>query len=320
MSINLIVQKPDAISFEARRHNSRSVDKRAMASAFVNMDDRQLRDLAYVSARREQGNRKQKKSLSSSLIALPIAAVFTDAILTKDKMIRKKITNIGGVVSNKTKALINKNIVVKLSDRVSESVKTGAQWGFILVMLGIYDSMRDALVSKTPSLQRFKENHPLPAFLVDLFAFVGLAGVGFEGAKKVANKMNKETPTIIDELNSLKDKLKKGINASVWSKKVLPAVESGVEKFAKNAPLPHSLGRFAIANAIWIVLLNSLLNRGRPVKVDKRAVEHNYNELKEAQFKTAKHLVNMCEVERSILRRDSHMAGEMEDEFDKTLG
>lgn len=319
MNIGSIGHNTEKVAFNSRREHPYVIDKRAMATAFVNMNDQQLQKIAYVSAHKE-ASQKQRPYLTSTLLALPVVGALTDTILTKEKMVADKVANLK---VKPTQELVNKianGTVVKLSDRLSAGVKTGAKWGFALVILGIYDSIRDAVVSKTPSLKRFRENHPIPAFLTDLAAFLGVALLGFKGAHKVGQKMFKETPEVIKGLDNVVESVKKGIDKSPLNEKVLPAVEEGITKLSSKSERLGNLAESAVRNSVWLVVLGSLLKGPTRPTVERKDVDRNMYNLKQAQLKTAKHLLKVTEIERNVLSRNQRMTDDLKDEFDKTLG
>lgn len=305
MIIKPIGNKSSGVRFTSDADNSDISNARARAVAFVKMNDNQIKRLAYMTAYDKKEDNKNRSSLVSALYAMPVAATLTDGILTKDLLVNRMLAGKQGPVSAAERAALSKKVVVNLSNRVSESSKTALGWGFGLVMLGVYNSFRNVIVSSSPKLKKFEQNNPFAALIADLGIFCGIAALGYKGAQRIGQRMVSHTPDAVANVNTMKNEFFKGLNKSKFNKKVLPAIVDGVEKFAKKAPITAGVGKFLLANSVWIVFFSSLFKGTGHAKQERDRIENNYFALKKAQCDTAKYLASTMDIERKTKAQDS---------------
>lgn len=295
VAIKPIGNKSSNVKFTSKNDDMDAMDKRAIATAFVNMSDRQLRELAYVSSYDENRDRRHKNTMLSTFYALPVVASVSSGLLKEVK---------------------GNNI---LSKKLGATGKTAMFWGFGLAMLGVYNIVRDAVVSNSKGLKKFEQNNPIPSLIMDLAVFMGLATLGFRGAAKVGEKISTKFPKTLNEISSHVINVKNWLNKTSLNKKVLPAIREGVDNFKTIMPITAEIGRVLIANSVWILLFAGLIKSSNHARNDRDRVEKNYHDLKQAQFETAKDLNKILEIERDVLAQDSAIAKEMKTEFDKEL-
>lgn len=300
VSIKPIGNKSQNTNFTSKEDDNIAMSKRDIASAFVNMSNREIRELAYVSSYDKHRENKQRSALLSTLYAMPIVASAAEGILTKGHLDKK----------------------------VSAAGKMAAHWGFGLLMLGAYSVVKNAIVDGSPGLKKFEKENPAPAIIVDLAAFLGVAMLGFRGAGKMGEMISKALPKTVDEMHSNVSHFKKWLNKTEINKKVLPALNEGVDNLSIHLPVVTEIGRFLVENSVWVLLFGGLIKSAKYANNDRRRVEETYHELKQAQFDTAKQLSKIYEVERNVMAQKCEKCGskentklkeEMEEEFDKTI-
>lgn len=253
------------------------------AKAFVNMNDSQIKTMAYIAAQDKNTEKKSKKSIISSLYALPVVASISSGILTKGR----------------------------LGTRAVATGKTAASWGGALLVLGGYNAVKNAVVSRSEKLQKAEQENPLLSLIADVGLFIGALSLGTKGARKAGAKLLEKSPNLaLNAFTKLQD-TKRLINKSMLNKKVLPAILNGVSKLEKKAPWAVAAGTTVIANSVLITFLTGILRGNSHVKQTNKEIEKNYKELKEAQINTAKHLTNVLSVRNDVLAQDSPIAAEL---------
>ncbi len=256
MAIKPIGNNISGVNFTSNNDEGASI-ARAKAIAFVNMDDAQLKNLAYVAS----FDKKHKKSSNASaLLALPIVAGLSKGILTPGK----------------------------LSGKTIAAAKTGANWGFGLIVLGVYNSIKKAVASKSPKVQEFESNHPLASLALDLVVLAGALTLGSKGLTKIRAKIVAKLPKEIAATKIMLDKTK--INT-----KYLPKITEHVSKIAQTAPWAVKAGAFVVDNAVYIPLMAGFLKSSNNIKQQHEKIRNNYYQLKEAQSEIAKKLVSETE-------------------------
>ena len=244
------------------------------AKACVNMNDSQLKTFAYIAAQDKNSEKNNRKSIISTLYALPLAASISTGILTKGK----------------------------LGTRAVASAKEAGKWGFALLALGAFNTAKNAVVSRSKKLKEFENNHPIASTLTDVGLFVGALTLGTKGAKAIAAKIATKSPKITTMLFTKLQNAKRFINNSMINKKVLPSILNNVAKLEKKAPWAVAAGTAVVANSVLILFLAGMLRGNSNEKQTKKNIENNYRDLKKAQLETAKRLTNVLAQDSSIVK------------------
>lgn len=248
------------------------------ASAFVNMDDSQLRYYAYESSIDKKEDRKHQNSISRTLYAIPVVETLAS-----------------GILAGKDAAL---------SVRTRDAGRTALSWTVLLGAVGLYNAVKNAVVSKSPTLQQFNNDHPVAAFLTDIgFIFTGFI-LGSIGLLKLNNHLEEKHPEQIEEGKKELEILKDEIDNTKFNTEILPKISARVAQFEEKAPKLMKVGKIALANSIWILAGVALLKSIKYTKERQEKADYNYEKLKGAQFKTAKQLVNVLSVERDVLAQN----------------
>jgi len=150
--------------------------------AFVDLNDRQLKNLAYaMSQNNENSSKKTKKNVSSTFIAMPIVDTIASGVLVEKF----------SAVSKEHAELLRK---VPLSERTFCAAKTAAFWGVGLGLIGIYNVAKKALTSQSTSAKKFDQEHPVASFLTDIAAITAGFFVAMKGLSKHLNKYFEKNP------------------------------------------------------------------------------------------------------------------------------
>lgn len=264
-------------SIENSRSNVKfsSKDKLQKASAFVNMSDDQIKDLAYISSYKENSkiNKKNKKIMTTTLLALPVAAAVSRGAFTRGSLGRKAL----------------------------KAGAAGADWGFALVVLGVYNGIKNSIVKKSEGLQNFEKHNPITSLIVDVALFMTALGLGGRGLNKLVGKLRTEHPEKALRADKKILNIAKSINKTKANNQYLPKISEGLAKFSEKMPITSGLAKFALANAVLITFATGLLKTIHNRKESNKKTEKVYRDLKEAQLDTAKALSNTLSVERDVL-------------------
>lgn len=248
------------------------------------MDDKQIKYLAAWKTAEEQP--KRKNPLKSLLITLPLVDTVSKFIM-KNGGTQSIIVN---DFSSKVSTIVHEIIPGSLSQKMSAAGHTAMKWGGVLLVLGAYNSIKNAIVSRSEKLQNIESKHPVLSMFADIGLFLGSLSLAEKGANKVAEKILKKTPKLVETMGEKVFSAKKWLDKTYVNTKVLPKISKLVEKVGKKAPLLAIAGLMAVATAPYIVILNGLLkasNQNRKLNKDFwEKYNKNYRDLKAEQLQT----------------------------------
>lgn len=297
MQIQSIDNKSN-VRFKSRNN----VDK---AAAFVNLDDNQLKELAYVMSYDKDSQKKHKKSLLSSFYAIPIVDTIASGILVSKSsfgrnLIEKLVDKRGFDGEQVARALNN----ASLKTRLKSAGSTAGFWALILGGIGIYDGVKKLAAKKSDSINHFQKDNPISSFVVDMGIILGGCALGAKGLKKLQEHFPSAKKEIAIKTNRVLGKL----NRTKFNKDILPKLAEGTATLSSKAPWAVNAGRFALANSVWIMFGLSLLKTSNSQKHERQKVEHNFHKLKSAQLETAKQLNKIMEAETIAAARKAQKA------------
>lgn len=281
MTVQLVGNDISNVNFTSKHRDG--LKDRERAAAFVNLNDDQVKLLAYSSANNQRHEKKVKRSMLLSLYALPFVSSISSGILAESK-------TAGASAS--------------LSERLLATSKTAWGWAGALLLLGAYTSVKNKLASKSQSHNDNKSNHPATSLVVDFAAFAGLLFAGSLAAPRIVNKFKALKPELAKSIADRSASINAKIDNGFLNQKVLAKITEKAEAFAKKAPWAASAGKAVIANSVWIVFIASMLNAAHHANQSKKKIENRYVQIKDAQFNTAKHLSNVLGVERDVLAQN----------------
>lgn len=299
MQIQLLDNNKSIVKFKSNN----SVEK---ASAFVNMDDQQLRQLAYVMSYDKDNEKKKHKSALKMFYAIPIVDTIASGIIVgKSRFARNLINKLTAHAENtkknlNTEAIYNGLSNPNLKNRLKAAGSTAGSWALWLSVIGIYTAVKDSIVSKSDSSKKFQRNNPISSFILD----VGAIFAGYAVTSTGLNKLKGMFPTTEKELSAKTNALLGKANKSSVNREILPKLSEGVLKLEKTAPWLVKSSKFALVNSVWILFGLSLLKSSHHAQRDNERVDKNYRKLKKAQFETSKRLNKALQVEKEILTQN----------------
>lgn len=282
MQVKVVENSNQSVKFKANANTQK-------ASAFVNMKDSQLKDLAYISATQGDDHKKRKRSIAATFYAIPVLDTVANGILPT------KITKEGGISRIKNAAL---------SERMGSAKKTAGGWAMILGTIGVYNAIKKAAVSDSKGYKKFNDNHPVLSFITDVAFILGGMSLATRGLGKVMNTSIVKNSKFLENLHGQKEVFKAYIDNSKMNKKIMPIITDAASKLAKEAPITANITKGAIAGSALIAFTVGLIKMIRHSNKENQKIEQNYIALKDAQFKTAKHLTNALSVEKDLLAQE----------------
>lgn len=252
-------------------------------SSFVNMDDSQLKLLAQAKAFDKEENKRNRKDIFKMICAIPIVDSISRGLMA-------------GAINNIERPALSKIL--------STAGKTAGSWALILSLFALYQSAESKISANNPPLQKFKKEHPLLDFVADcsiILAGLALCRKGFDAIKTNSKLTNSR---IFIKASEVIKNAKTGLNATAFNKTILPKVYELIETFAKAAPSAHKAGKALIYCAVPILFVSAVAKTVLYSKSQAEKVRQNYIDLKNKQFKAARHLSNALGVERDILAQE----------------
>ncbi len=265
MQVQLIENRNSKLGF-----NSNAIEQ---ASNFVNMDNSELRYLAYKSSYDPKKEQENRKSIVKTLYTIPVAETIAAGVLTKSV----------------------------LSDKVVSAAKKAGSWAGVIALVSLYSSVKNAIVSKSPSLQNFQQQNPFLALLADIGIISTSFIFGRAGIANLKDKVLKKYPDKVDKYSDKVADVKKWLNKTKLNKEILPKISAKLGKIAEKAPWAAKAGKFALLNSMWIILGVAALKAIKHSKDSNKKIEENYRALKKAQLKTSRDLVNILGTQNNIL-------------------
>lgn len=260
-----------------------------MATAFVNMKDSQLRDLAYVSAMQGDDHKKRRRAILATFYAIPVVDTIAHGILPT------KITKDGEIFRVKNAAL---------SERVGATGRTALSWGLILAVVGVYNGIKKAVVSDSKNAKKFDQNHPVLSFITDIGLILGGLVLATKGLNKLFNSQTVRNSKTVKDLAEHKESFKTWLDNTKFNKEIMPIITDAASELAEKAPKTAKFAKGAIAGSALIAFGLGLAKIIHHSNKEKRKIDNNYMALKDAQLKTAKHLTNALAVERDVLAQE----------------
>ena len=285
-------------------NNSNFEVSREKAVKFVNADDKTINRMARLGYNKVYGkeNKKFDKRVNTTLNALPAVAVASGLAIGKG---------------------------------IKGSLLSGLSWGLALAAPAMIGAINKAAVNSNPKLAKAEKKHPVATLFTNVAASVGaffgmtaLANkvitnkkVGEMAAKvgeKVSPSINKAVETITNKGSEIIKKTKvdetiKNITEKV-SKKVPESFTKGVKElksrniYKQTTAAIKKGGKYIVKNAPSILVfgtLGALVAKGIS---DANKMNEIKNGIKEAQFQTAKTLVNGLDAENKALKAEKEDA------------
>lgn len=275
--------------------SSSQLDK---ALEFINMNNSQINQMALQKTNEEQA--KKKNYLKSLLITLPLVDTLSKFIMQNGGIMTEGKINFNNKMYDNFKVLPG-----SLSQKMSAAGHTAMKWGGVILVLGIYNSIKNAVVSKSEKMQNFEKRHPLASMFADLGMFLATLSLAEKGSNKIAEKMINKTPGFIAKVSTKVSNVKSWLDTTTVNTKVLPKISELFGRLSKKAPLLAAAGTLTLLAAPWIVIFNSIVKASKQNREYNAKFLNNYLAIKENQIDTARHISNMLSVSNNILNKDS---------------
>ncbi len=277
MQVQSIGNSESNVGFKSR-------NKMEQAEVIVNLNDSQVKSLAYAKSVDKNKEKKNRRTVVGLFYAMPVV----DTIAK-------------GIVAG-TREPFSKGI--PLSYRLRTMGSNAVGWGVILSVAAIYGAAKKAGIFDSSGTQKAQKKHPIASAFGDFGVL--LLGTIFAsmGLGKIAQKITEKNPEALVDAESSIAKLAKNINQSKFATRTLPRITEGFEKFANKAPLTAKATGFALRNSLWILLGISLYKSISHANDRNKKISANYHEMKNEQVNAAKYLINKSNVERDILKQN----------------
>lgn len=259
------------------------------AEAFVNMNDEQLKRLAFrIGYNRKEEKEKNKKTLQRTFWAIPVVDIIANGALAKNALITED-ANVAALFIDKA---------TPLSTKANAAIRTAGTWGLILAVYGIYRAARQSFVQQNS--QDDRQKNPIASLFMDVAVIMGGLVLASMGMKSVMAQNPEKTDKMLEKYNNWLKKFDK----SEVNTKVLPEIE----RLAKESPRLAAVGKVALAFSTWIVLGLGLYKVYENSMEQRRKVDRTYRELKTAQTKTAALLTKVLSKKENIVKKQIKLA------------
>ncbi len=266
---------------------SRNGNKINNQVVLVNMNDSELRNLAYDISNDEKEQIKQKKSILRTFIAIPVVASLANGILTKE------IISVG-------KDGIAKTFKATLGDKALITAKSAGYFAGILAAFGIYNAAKAKVESKSPEIRNFNDEHPLLSLLTDVGIIAACLIIGKKGISALKGK----NLSIFNKLSENSNKIKKLVDSSKFNEKIIPKIINFSDSIKNKAPFLATTAKFLLERSIWVLLGIGFIKSSYYSSKNKKKVNVNYEKLKNVQFELVKKINTNINVERDVLAQD----------------
>lgn len=257
-------------------------EKMAEAYEFANMDDNQVRELAYKLSYDEKEAKKNQRKVMAKFYTIPVV----DTIA-------------GGLLAGK----ILKESKPSLSSIVKVAGERAAVWTGIIALVGACSGVRKGLNASSEKMERFDKNHPVASFMLDFGIIFTTTVALLAGGEKIISKFPKAKEEIAQKVASIAKK----IDTSKFSREKLPGIEAKLTGFAERHPKLASAAEKILKQNVWIGLGLGFLTAIGLAGKENRKVNNTYIQLKEAQLETAKKLTNVLGTQRDALAQNQVM-------------
>lgn len=317
MNIQRVENNQIRVDFKSKHHkhdkNSNENNSLESASAFVNMDDAQLKDFATAVSYDPKTQEKRKNKLFGLFCAVPIVDTIASAIVPA---LRTAEISEAGI----TKGNLVRIEGAPLGIRAFSAARTAGIWGLGLGVVAAYTIAKNALVSHSSSTKQFTQDHPTASLFVDLGAIFGGFILAQNGVNKFGEKLSEKAPLTAEKVGLKLVNIYNKLNNSKFNKKTITSINESMEELTNSMPNTVKFGKGLVRNSALILMGVGLYKMFSYVHKDNKKIEKNFNELKNEQFEAAKYLANAKSVECDVLAQDQpKLANDLRREMNKTV-
>lgn len=257
-------------SFSGRRDN---------IDMMISMDDKAIRDAAYLKTASRYNHEKSRKITNALFYSAPIAAGLATAVLSKGGNARIFSTKVSG-----------------LGARAANGLKVAAGWTVALAAIDLLGFAKRKLADNSPEVRQFDSQHPF----MSMGLMLGAAIASVIGVQKGAVKLGKlDAPKFLQ-------KAAVNVNKFLNNNKTVQSMKSGLLKFAEKTP--HALrdiGKTALEWSPTALLFGGLFHSISSAGKENREFYNNYTELKEKQATLAQARVRELSMQNDFLMQDA---------------
>lgn len=279
------------LGFQSRKDKTSPVDKTIkQAIDFVNLDDSQLKQIAYQSSYDKKEHKRQKGNLTKLLLAIPVVDTVAKGILTK-KVYLSEGDELLGIVGG------------SLGDKAFMSSKVAGKWAGGIAAVGAYNVVKHAIVSDSDTVKKFEQNHPILSFMGDIGVILTGLTLGSIGLDKFNEKYPKSLETFIEK----RSEVRKFLDNTKFNKEIMPKISEFVAKADSHASISMTAGRLALYYSWAFVLGAGIFKAVQYAANNQKKVENNYYALKDQQKNVAKNMVNIIGCRAGVLEYQNKM-------------
>lgn len=265
-----------------------NIDK---AQAFVNLNDAQLRALAYTDADKRE-DKRAGRNIAATFVAMPIVDSLASGVLAENSVAAK--AKFGGFeLKSKLK------MPASMGERLFRTGGTAIGWAYALCVIGVYSGIRHLVGKHSTDVKQFDQQHPVLSFVADLGLIFAACILGTKGISKLSEKFAKKCPKSAEEIGEKFGGMFEKIDKGNFNRKTLPKWVESFAKFEEKSPILAKTGKFALANSMWIFLGAAFAQMLVHSSRKQNSVEQNYYMLKTAQTDAAKQLLKAKEYEKT---------------------
>lgn len=281
--------QPQAVSNKTQNVQFRSNINIDKAQAFVNLNDAQLRTLAYTEADKRE-DKRASRNIAATFLAMPIVDSLASGVLAENSVAAKARF---GEFELKSKL----KMPASMGERLFKTGGTAIGWAYALGVICVYSGIRHLVGKHSTEVKQFDQQHPVLSFAADLGLIFAACILGAKGISKLSEKFAKKCPKSAEEIGEKFDKMFEKIDKGNFNRKTLPKWVESFAKFEEKSPILAKTGKFALANSMWILLGAAFAQMFVHSSRKQNSVEQNYYMLKTAQTDVAKQLLKAKEQE-----------------------
>lgn len=230
-----------------------TVNPRVLQVGFANMDDRTIREAAYLKASHDVNDKKHKRITNALYASIPVAAGLAAAVRTPN-------------ISKYTRAL-----------RLQNFIGTTLNWAGTFLAIDLIFGAKRKLENSNPKMKEFSQNNPILSTLGAVgMSLAAIWGLGKGSTKLISKIASKAKPKDIKAADKLYEKFVTKLNKNKTLNNIskqLEKVPSGIKNFAKGV-LDYSP---------LLLIVSSIAHSFGHEKVKAQEYANNYRDLKTAQ-------------------------------------
>lgn len=257
--------------------NNNFTGRRDNVDALINMNDNQLRKIAYAQTQANFNEKKQRRITNALFYSAPIAAGVATAVL-----------------NNAPTTVFSKNLT-GLAARAARGLKTSIKWVGALAAIDLLGMGKNKLSQILPEVRKFDAEHPWISMATMLSAGIGAIILVGKGASKLgALKGNKF-------LQKTTEKVANFINTN----KVITKLKNGLRTLSQKTPSAlKEIGATILSWTPTALMFGGLYHSINSNNAQIREFDKNYTNLRNQQQKLTRARMRELSAENDFFRLD----------------